>query len=205
MIEDSRHAARFVKDSLQILEISRFFSFGLISSAEWWTLVGVKRSSTPDYDSWYIAVYPRVLASVAVVCGDSTAQLEDCVMDAFVKAYERWDSVSAMDSPTGWVTRVAINRARRSFRRTARVSTVWDADLMADGRLDSYVDVELIEALKRLSFRQRRALVLHHVDGQTQAEVARDLGVAAGTASATLSQARQKLRAELAPTREEEQ
>ena len=67
---------------------------------------------------------------------------------------------------------------------------------------DSYQDAELVSALGKLSYRQRRALVLHHVEGLTQVEVAKDLDVSPGTASATLSQARKKLRTELEPTSE---
>ena len=162
----------------------------------------VKLERAMDYDAWYRSEYPRVLAAVTVVCGASSPRVEDATTDAFVKALERWDSVSAMDSPTGWVTRVAINGARRSFRRAGRLSELLNAERLEAVFSDSYKDADLIAALSKLSYRQRRAVVLHHVDGHTQAEVAQELDIAPGTASATLSQARKKLRVELEPNGE---
>lgn len=162
----------------------------------------MKQERAMDYDSWYRTEYPRVLAAVAVVCGASASRVEDATTDAFVKALERWDTVSDMDSPTGWVTRVAINKARRSFRRAGRMRELLNAQRITAVFSGSYQDAELISVLGELSYRQRRALVLHHVDGLTQAEVARDLDIAPGTASATLSQARNKLRIELDPAAE---
>lgn len=162
----------------------------------------MKLERAMDYDSWYRGEYPRVLAAVTVVCGASSSRVEDATTDAFVKAFERWDHVSAMASPTGWVTRVAINKARRSFRRASRLGELLNAERINAVFSDSYPDTELVSALAELSYKQRRALVLHHVEGFTQAEVARDLDVTAGTASATLFQARKRLRTELETTTE---
>ena len=153
-----------------------------------------------DFDGWYRQAYPRVLAAVAVVCGPGSAHVEDATTDAFVKAFERWERVSAMDSPTGWVVRVATNNARRSFRRAGRLAELSNSDRIELVFSDSYRDADLVAALSNLSYRQRRALVLHHIEGMTQKEVADDLGIAPGTASATLSQARTKLRTELETT-----
>jgi len=155
-----------------------------------------------DYDDWYRREYPRVLAAVMVVCGLARSRVEDATSDAFVKALERWELVSQMKSPTGWVTRVAINGVRRSIRRTVQLSGLLSARSTDAVFSDTYRDPEVIAALAQLSYRQRRALVLHHVDGLTQAEVAEDLQVAAGTASATLAQARRELRSLLEPRKE---
>ena len=59
------------------------------------------------------------------------------------------------------------------------------------------VDLDLWTALDALSFRQRKAIVLRYVEDLSQAEVAYELGIAPGTAAATLSQARGVLKAEL--------
>lgn len=150
-----------------------------------------------DFDEWYEENYPTVLAAVAVICGASLRSVEDPTMDAFVTAYERWERVSNMSSPSGWVVRVATNTRRRSIRRALRGNELAFADAVLLAASDSYQDTDLLQALGKLSYRQRRAVVLHHFEGLTQAEVAADLGVAPGTAAATLSQARSKLRNEL--------
>src|SRR5262245_18380728 len=37
--------------------------------------------------------------------------------EAFARAYERWDEVAAMDNPSGWVYRVAVNLGRNRLKR----------------------------------------------------------------------------------------
>jgi RNA polymerase sigma-70 factor (ECF subfamily) len=53
------------------------------------------------------------------------------------------------------------------------------------------------QALERLPFDQRTALVLREVDGLRYEEIAFSLGVAVGTIKSRLTRARQALRAEL--------
>lgn len=155
-----------------------------------------------NFDDWYHREYPRVLAAVSVVCRVEPRAIEDATTDAFITALERWGRVAEMDSPTAWVTRVAINNAKRRFRRSSREVAVANEDAITQIFSDSYRDADLVEALAKLTYRQRRALVLHYFEDQTQAAVAKALDVAPGTASATLAQARKNLRRELATTEE---
>ena len=157
----------------------------------------MKPERIPEFDSWYRSEYPRVLAAVAVVCSTRAAQTEDATTDAFVKAFEKWDTVSTMSSPTKWVTTVAINKARQTFRRAQRGTELLNSQQISSVFNSNHPDYDLIKALGELSYRQRRAVILHHIEGLTQAQVANDLGIAAGTASATLHQARTRLRSTL--------
>ena len=56
--------------------------------------------------------------SLLVIGGDVEAA-RDAVAEAFSRAYERWPRVASMDSPNGWVYRVALNELRRRMRRRA--------------------------------------------------------------------------------------
>lgn len=69
-----------------------------------------------QFDTWYREEYPRVLAALTVVIGNGDVAA-DATAEAFVRAYERWDRVSRMLSPGGWLYRVALNVARRRARR----------------------------------------------------------------------------------------
>lgn len=149
-------------------------------------------SADTPFEQWYESEHKRVLAAVIMVSGDNGGRAEDAVTDAFIKAYERWGKVSQMESPTGWVTRVAINNSKRWFRKRApSMSTT-------AGLADTYPDVDLWRAVSALPQRQREALVLRYVDDFTQQQVAAELDVAAGTAAATLHKARNNLRSALA-------
>ena len=150
-----------------------------------------------DFDNWYRNEYPRVLVAVSVVCGGNHARAEDATNDAFAKAFERWDSVSEMQSPTGWVTRVAINRAKRGLRRRTRRIELLNAERMQTAVTNPETGLDLWDSLSSLTPRQRRAIVLRYIEDLPQQQVANQMGVAVGTASATLNQARGHLRSEL--------
>lgn len=150
-----------------------------------------------DFDSWYRARRPQVLVAVAIVCAGDHERAEDATNDAFVKAFERWDSVSSMESPSAWVTKVAINRAKRSYWRHSRRIDLLNSQRLATASLDDLPDIDLWQSVAALTQRQRKAIVLRYIDDLSQQEVAQELGVAVGTASATLSQARATLRSKL--------
>lgn len=146
-----------------------------------------------DFDSWYRSQHKRVLAATIMLCRGDYARAEDAVNDAFVKALARWSTVREMDSPGGWVTRVALNNAKRSLRIRSRRIRQLHADA-GETIEDQHVDAELWRAVSELPSRQRHALILRYVDDYSQEQVARELDIAPGTAAATLSQARKSLR-----------
>ncbi|MBA2497403.1 MAG: hypothetical protein H0V33_09980 [Acidimicrobiia bacterium] len=71
-----------------------------------------------EFEPWYRAEHPRLVVSLALACGRMDLAAE-AVDEAFVRALERWDRVSAMASPTGWTYRVALNCLRRRERSCA--------------------------------------------------------------------------------------
>ncbi len=154
-------------------------------------------STVTAFEDWYSDQHSSVLAAVAMFCVGDHARAEDAANDAFVEAYEKWGSVSQMDSPTGWVVRVGINRAKRSHRRRKRRIELLNTQRLEASSVDEQRDLDLLAALAKLPDRQRAALVLRYVEDLSQADVAERMDVAVGTASATLNQARGKLRSTL--------
>lgn len=146
-----------------------------------------------DFDRWYCREHKRVLAAVIMIIGgDDRQRCEDAVNDAFVKAIEKWDYVAQMNSPRGWVTKVAVNNAKRSLRlRGQRVRRLHEEQV---GVEDRHSDPELWNAVSALPPRQRRALVMRYIEDLTQEQVAVDMGITPGAAAATLNQARRNLR-----------
>jgi len=152
---------------------------------------------TPDFDEWFRANYRRVLGSVLIVCAGDVPRAEDATNDACIDALEKWATVGAMDSPRAWVTKVAINKAKRSWLRRKRYVDSVNADSLVISSVDGQPNHELWEAVNKLSLKQRSAIVMRYVDDLSQREIADELGVAPGTVSATLTQARNKLRVEI--------
>jgi len=64
------------------------------------------------FEAWYSREHERMIATLALSTGDIELAVEG-VDEACSRALERWKRISAMESPTGWVYRVAINHARR--------------------------------------------------------------------------------------------
>lgn len=138
--------------------------------------------------------YARVVAAVATHTGDKD-RAEDAVQDAIVKA------LSADQEPeklAGWITVVAINFIRQSWRRNeaqgrayVRCAT-WDdpSDDESERTVDS---IAVHEAIADLPERQRLTVVLHYLDGLSVAEIAETLGVSSGTVKTQLSRGREAL------------
>ena len=69
-----------------------------------------------SFDAWYSREHDRMIATLVLTTGDVELAVEG-VDEACSRALERWQRVGAMDSPSGWVYRVAINQVRRVTRR----------------------------------------------------------------------------------------
>lgn len=146
-----------------------------------------------DFALWYGDVHDMVLGAVVLASGDVNLA-QDATQKAFVRAYERWPSVSHMDAPVGWVIRVGVNYLRRIHRRRAvgaRLLRRSAPSLVAEA--PNAVDDSLWAAVQSLAPRQRLAIVLRYVEDLSQEDVAMHMGIARGTAAATLGQARRRL------------
>ena len=76
------------------------------------------------FDAWYSREHDRMIATLALSTGDIELAVEG-VDEACSRALERWKRISVMESPTGWVYRVAINHARRVARRRSMEQRVF--------------------------------------------------------------------------------
>ena len=69
----------------------------------------LNRTEPADFETWYRHEHPRLVTLVTAIVGDAEIGRE-AVDEALARAYERWDRVAAMSSPTGWTYRVAAER-----------------------------------------------------------------------------------------------
>jgi RNA polymerase sigma-70 factor, ECF subfamily len=77
-----------------------------------------------DFGEFYGATASRVVRHAYGLTGN-IADAQDIAEEAFARAWQRWDTVRACDSPEAWVQRVATNLATSRFRRdrTARAAS----------------------------------------------------------------------------------
>lgn len=156
------------------------------------------------FETWYQTEYPRIVNTLTLVVGDRQVAA-DAASEAFVRALARWDRVSVMEQPGGWLYKVALNDARKRMRRTRRDDTTapelgWSQQSSAPIEPDH----ELWGAVARLPRRTREAVVLRYVADLTEPAIAEALGVKRGTVATMLRRANETLAKELGPGRIDE-
>jgi DNA-directed RNA polymerase specialized sigma24 family protein len=111
------------------------------------------------------------------------------------KVWERWDRVSVLDDPAGYLHRTAINVFRD---RSRRLLLAMRRALRPGPRPDQYDAIEgrsvAAGVLARLPTRQRAAIVLTEALGYSAEEAGKLLGIKGSTVRALHFQARSTLR-----------
>jgi RNA polymerase sigma-70 factor (ECF subfamily) len=161
-----------------------------------------------------VATHQRMVYGLAFnLLGDRDEAL-DLSQEVFLRVFRTLSNFRGQSALRTWIYRIVINQARnrqRWWRRRHRSDIVsLDDHLRRCGDVESTRDLlpdrllasketaaRIWEALERLPFDQRTALILREVDGLKYEEIAYSLDVAVGTVKSRLTRARQALRAEL--------
>jgi RNA polymerase sigma factor (sigma-70 family) len=122
------------------------------------------------------------------------AEAEDLMQEALLRVWERWEYVSALDDPTGYLYRTAMNLHRKRLRRAA----VAIRHAISRPHRDELDEIEsrdtVLRALATLSPRQRMSLVLMDLLEFSSEDAAQLMGVKATTVRVLASQGRAALR-----------
>jgi RNA polymerase sigma-70 factor (ECF subfamily) len=152
-----------------------------------------KGGDVHDFDSFYAGTAPSLVRQVHALTGD-LAEAQDCVQEAYARAWQRWSTVGGYDAPAAWVRQVACRLAVSRFRRVqvgvGLLKRQGPPPVMPE--LDP-TRVALIRALRQIPEAQRLAIVLHHIAGLSVEEVALETDAPSGTVKARLSRGRAAL------------
>lgn len=152
-----------------------------------------------EFDQFYAAAAPRLVGQLTAMLG-SLSEAQDCVQEAFVKAWLHRRDLDVADRPEAWVRRVAYNTGVSRWRQTtSRLRAHRRRGLDADAPAPNEDHAVLVAALARISPDQRRAIVLHHLCDLSVEEVAAEVGAPIGTVKARLSRGRAALADVLGP------
>ena len=143
-----------------------------------------------SFDAWYGREHDRMIATLVLSTGDLELAVEG-VDEACSRALERWKRISAMESPTGWVYRVAMNHARRVARRRRMEQRVFRKQVPIPDLPPPAG--QIWELVASLSERQRQVVILRHVADMKENEIGAVLGISRGTVSSTLHDAHKRL------------
>jgi RNA polymerase sigma factor (sigma-70 family) len=158
-------------------------------------VVAGRSGTSARFTDLFEAESRRLGKAMYLLTGDR-AEAEDLAQEAFVRVYERWNTVGAMDSPAGYLYRVALNLWHRQARRLRRLPGL----PAGTGAMDPAVSVEarseVIRLLLALSPEQREAVVLVEWLGLTAEEAGRALGIDPSSVRGRIHRARLALRGE---------
>lgn len=147
-----------------------------------------------SFVTFYDAESRMLFRRMWIVTGNR-AEAEELMQDAFLKVWERWEKVDAMDDPVGYLYRTAMNLFRKRYRRAAL--SVRRSIGLAPSR-DDFADADDRESVRQvlstLPPRQRAALVLTELLGFSPTDAGRALGVRASTIRSLSHQGRESFR-----------
>jgi len=150
-----------------------------------------------SFETFFEQTHQRLFGGLCLVTGNRH-EAEEIMQDAYLKVWERWERVGAMDDSTGFLFRTAMNVFRSRYRhaslairrRIALAPTVDDLAAVEDRD-------EVVRILRPLSPAERASIVLTTMFGYSSEEAGRLLGVKAATVRAHATRARAGARASL--------
>jgi RNA polymerase sigma-70 factor (ECF subfamily) len=150
-------------------------------------------ANADEFDAFYSATRHRLLHQMYAMTGN-LADAQDCVQEAYARAWQHWERVSEHANPEAWLRTVAWRIVASRWRKIKNgISAMARHGPPAHAAEPSPDNVALVAALKKIPEAQRRAIVLHHLVGLSVDEVAAETGVASGTVKARLSRGRHAL------------
>lgn len=154
-----------------------------------------------DVAAFCAELHPRLVGALSLRTG-SRALAEELAQETFVRVWERWPTVQAMDSPEAWAFRVALNLASSRFRRLGaerRARARLEARPVEHASLDTGGPERALvrDAIAALPPRQRNVVILRYFSDLSIAETAQVMGCAEGTVKSLTSKAVDALRATL--------
>jgi RNA polymerase sigma-70 factor (ECF subfamily) len=150
--------------------------------------------STADFEGFFLEHRDALFGALWLVARNRH-EAEELTQDAFLKVWERWDRVGALDDPVGYLFRTGMNlfrsRRRRALVALKRVAHLIPSD---DGLREVETRDAVVRALGLLTPGQRTALVLTDLLQMTSEEAGRAMGIRASTVRVLSARARSALR-----------
>ena len=148
-----------------------------------------------DFGEFFARENVRLGHAIYLLTGDRL-EAEDLVQEALARAYERWDRVSKMSEPAGYVYRIASNLHRRRRRTWRRLLTMNDPNPRQprDPSSEAESRIDLLAALAELPHDQREAVILVEMLGYDSDTASRVLGIKPVSVRVRMHRGRNRLR-----------
>jgi RNA polymerase sigma-70 factor (sigma-E family) len=157
-----------------------------------------------EFDRFVAGNVEQLLKTAYLITWD-VGEAEDLVQECLFKLARRWPRVRGMAQPGGYARRILVNLALRDARGRSRRRGELDGSpaVVDQPARDLFAGLEtraeLLDALGRLTPRQRAVLVLRYFNDLTESQTADVLGWSQGTVKSNASRGLARLREVLAP------
>jgi RNA polymerase sigma factor (sigma-70 family) len=142
--------------------------------------------------------YARDVYRYSLAVLRNPADAEDITQTTFLNAYRAYQRGDEPRQPKHWLIKIAHNACRtrhlRAVRRPQEVPFEETVAAMPVAPEETPKLEELLEALGRLPFNQRAALVMRELEGRSYAEIAETLEVSVAAVETLIFRARRTLR-----------
>lgn len=149
------------------------------------------RDRSDDFTDAVARHYPGLVRRLTVVVADPDAA-RDLAQEAYLRAYRAWDRFDGGDA-RAWLHTIGLRLAFNERDRRRRFGALFGRRTESEPWVSPH-DPVLGEALRGLRREHRAVLLLNAVDGYTQDEIARQLGIAPGTVASWLARAKAHMR-----------
>jgi RNA polymerase sigma-70 factor (ECF subfamily) len=156
--------------------------------------------------AWIVATHHDDMARVGfLVCGDRDLA-QEAVQAAWYVAWRKLHTLKEPERLRPWLMTVASNEARQLMRRRRRRAVVEiavagdPADAPVEGQrdpADRAAELDLANALRRLSVDDRTLVAMRYAVGLTSAEIGGEVGMSAASVRVRLARLLVRLREDL--------
>ena len=166
-----------------------------------------KKSLEDLYTRYYKSVYKICLRMTA-----NAADAEDLTHDVFVQVQKKLSSFRGDSAFSTWLHRIAVNQVLMHFRKkSVKLELTTEEGEMPEGippfavqtqTLPVIDHIALADAIEKLPPGYKKIFLLYDVQGYQHEEIAKILGIDAGTSKSQLHKARMRLRSLLSKRNE---
>ncbi|MET8974681.1 SigE family RNA polymerase sigma factor [Streptomyces sp. NPDC004539] len=156
----------------------------------------MRQSRADGYAEFAAARTGQLYRSACLMAAGDTYLAEDLVQEALGRIYVRWGRVSRADNPAAYaqtvLTRVFLAHRRR--RSSGERATATLPDLPAAQEPDAPLRLTLLEALARLSAKDRAVVVLRYWEDRSVEETAQAMQTTSAAVRTRSTRALRRLR-----------
>ena len=164
---------------------------------------GEQRAQLEIYNKYYRAMYNTALRIV-----NDTAEAEDVMQEAFIKAFAKIESFEGKSTFGAWLKKIVVNLSINSFNKKVKYQEVPYQDAFKNEiSEDEGIDLKeeetnakvqkVLNAMKGIKNNYRIILNLHLIEGYDYDEICEIMKISAANCRTTISRAKESLRTKL--------